>query len=509
MRRLRAAAGPARENRGAGSQRCPGRRTQRRGRAVGDGLLAQLRPPRLASALNTSSSAAGSLAAMEPGPPGGSRPAEPGRRLSGAPLATSASSRSAARAEPGRLSLAVAAVLPAGGSGERMGVPTPKQFCPILDRPLISYTLQALERVCWIKDIVVVVTRENMEAMRSIIRKYQHKHISLVEAGVTRHRSIFNGLNALAQDQPDCKLCKPEVVIIHDAVRPFVEEDVLLKVVIAAKAHGAAGAIRPLVSTVISPSADGCLDHSLERARYRASEMPQAFLFDVIYKAYQQCSDYDLEFGTECLHLALKYCDTKAKLVEGSPDLWKVTYKRDLYTAESIIKERISQELCVVMDTKEEKEPISYLLEALRNELNHVKVTCGALGYAGRDTQHILEQCYSFACVNFMTSDFHKTKKLLSMLEESDLSILYPVVVVSVHFFDFKLVPLSQRMENLMWIREFAKEVKKRNILLCGLLISYSQDEQKLQETLTQGAIIIAALIRERSLGFVGQLLVA
>lgn len=50
----------------------------------------------------------------------------------------------------------------------------------------------------------------------------------------------------------------------------------------------AAGAIRPLVSTVISPSADGCLDHSLERARHRASEMPQAFLFDVIYEAYQQ-----------------------------------------------------------------------------------------------------------------------------------------------------------------------------------------------------------------------------
>lgn len=50
----------------------------------------------------------------------------------------------------------------------------------------------------------------------------------------------------------------------------------------------AAGAVRPLVSTVISPSADGRLDHSLERARHRASEMPQAFLFDVIYEAYQQ-----------------------------------------------------------------------------------------------------------------------------------------------------------------------------------------------------------------------------
>ncbi|XP_021566957.1 isoprenoid synthase domain-containing protein isoform X2 [Carlito syrichta] len=390
---------------------------------------------------------------MEPGPPGGGRPHEPGPFLSGprgADLAAPASSLSV-----------VAAVLPAGGCGERMGVPTPKQFCPILERPLISYTLQALERVCWIKDIVVAVTGENIEAMKSIIQKYQHKRISVVEAGMTRHRSIFNGLKALAEEQPNLQLSKPEVVIIHDAVRPFVEEDVLLKVVTAAKEHG--------------------------------------------------CSDYDLEFGTECLQLALKYCHTKAKLVEGSPDLWKVTYKRDLYAAESIIKERISQVICIVMDTKENKEHVGHLLEeVLKSELNHVKITPGTLCHAGKGLQQIiLEQCYNFVCVNVMSSDFQETQKLLSLLEESNLSILYPVVVVSVHFFDFKLVPLSQKMENLMWIREFAKEVKKRNILLYGLLICYSQDEQKLQESLRQGTIIIAALIKERNSGLVGQLLVA
>ncbi|XP_055128505.1 D-ribitol-5-phosphate cytidylyltransferase isoform X1 [Symphalangus syndactylus] len=451
---------------------------------------------------------------MEPGPPGSSRPAEPGPCLSGqrgADHSASASLRSAARTEPGRHPLAVAAVLPAGGCGERMGVPTPKQFCPILERPLISYTLQALERVCWIKDIVVAVTGENMEVMKSIIQKYQHKRISLVEAGVTRHRSIFNGLKALAEDQLNSKLSKPEVVIIHDAVRPFVEEDVLLKVVTAAKEHGAAGAIRPLVSTVISPSADGCLDYSLERARHRASEMPQAFLFDVIYEAYQQCTDYDLEFGTECLQLTLKYCCTKAKLVEGSPDLWKVTYKRDLYATESIIKERISQEICVVMDTKEDNKHVGHLLEeVLKSELNHVKVTSEALCHAGRHLQQIiLDQCYNFVCVNVTTSDFQETQKLLSMLEESNRSILYPVVVVSVHFLDFKLVPPSQKMENLMQIREFAKEVKERNILLHGLLIPYPQDDQKLQESLRQGAIIIASLIKERNSGLIGQLLIA
>lgn len=93
-------------------------------------------------------------------------------------------------------------------------------------------------RVCWIKDIVVAVTGENMDAMKDLIQRYQHKRISLVEAGVTRHRSIFNGLKALAEGQRDAQLSRPEVVIIHDAVRPFVEEDILLKVVTAAKEHG-------------------------------------------------------------------------------------------------------------------------------------------------------------------------------------------------------------------------------------------------------------------------------
>ncbi|XP_036285174.1 D-ribitol-5-phosphate cytidylyltransferase isoform X3 [Pipistrellus kuhlii] len=386
---------------------------------------------------------------MDPGPAGAAGPAEPGPGVRGAGPAAPASS------------LAVAAVLPAGGSGERMGVPTPKQFCRVLERPLISYTLQALERVCWIKDIVVSVTRENMEVMKDIIQKYQHERVSLVEAGVTRHRSIFNGLKALAEDQPDSKLSKPEVVIIHDAVRPFVEEDMLLKVATAAKEHG--------------------------------------------------CSDYDLEFGTECLQLALKYCHVKAKLVEGSPDLWKVTYKRDLYAAESIIKERISQHICIVMDTKEDEEHVGHHLEEmLKNELNHVKVTSGPLCHAGRDLQQIiLEQCYSFVCVNVMTSEFEETKKLVNMLKESHLSVLYPVIVISVHFLDYKSVHFDHKMENLMQIRELAKEVKERNILLCGLLIYYPQDERKLQDSLRQGATVITTLIKERNSAFIGQLLVA
>lgn len=447
---------------------------------------------------------------MESGPC--SRPAEPRHCVSGragAGLAFPAFPLSAAGAEPGSRIGTVAAVLPAGGCGERMGVRTPKQFCRVLERPLISYTLQAMERVCWIKDIVVTVTGENMEAMRSIIQRYGHKRISLAEAGATRHRSIFNGLKALAEDQPGCELTRPEVVIIHDAVRPFVEEDILLRVVLAAKEHGAAGAIRPLVSTVVSPSADGHLDHSLDRAKHRASEMPQAFHFDVIYEAYQKCSDFDLEFGTECLQLALKYCHRKAKLVEGTPDLWKVTYKQDLCAAEAMIKEKISQEICVVVNTKDEESVGHLLEEVLRNELNCIKVTSTVLDRTSGDIENFIDQCYSFICVNVVSSESQETRKLLSILEESSLPLLYPVVVVLVHCFDFTVVPLAQKMENLVWIRELAKEAKGRNVLLSGVLLNHSQDEQKLQESLVQSAAIIAALVKERNSALVGQLLVA
>ncbi|XP_052656884.1 D-ribitol-5-phosphate cytidylyltransferase isoform X3 [Harpia harpyja] len=374
----------------------------------------------------------------------------------------------------------VAAVLPAGGSGERLGGATPKQFCAVQGRPLVSYTVRAMERISWIADIIVVVSPENIEIMKSIIERYGHKRVTIVKGGITRHRSIFNGLKVFAENEfSNHLLQKPEVVIIHDAVRPFVEEDILSKVVMAAKEHGAAGAIRPLVSTVIASAADGCLDHSLERARYRASEMPQAFLFDIIYEAYRQCTDYDLDYGTECLHLALKYCKTNAKLVEGTADLWKVTYKRDLYAAESIIKDNLSQEVCVITDVREAVAQVGFLLhECLKSQIKGKK-------YAIQETQ-----------------------QLVDMLEKSNIPLLYPVVLILVHLDISENISFSIGMEELTRIKKFAREVKKKNILVYGLLIQY-KDHLLLQETVNSAAALIMALIKDRNPELIGQLLVA
>lgn len=81
------------------------------------------------------------------------------------------------------------------------------------------------------------------------------------------------------------------MVILHDAVRPFVDEQTLRSVTMAANNNGAAGMIRPLSSTVVAQSCDGFLDHSLDRSKFRASEMPQAFKYEVIQKAYMKCTE--------------------------------------------------------------------------------------------------------------------------------------------------------------------------------------------------------------------------
>lgn len=405
----------------------------------------------------------------------------------------------------------VAAVLPASGCGERMGSTTPKQFCPLLQRPLISLTLEAFESVHWITEVVVVVSQQNFELMNSVIDRYSHSRATVVVGGLTRHQSIFNGLKALVENRPHQSwLEKPEVVIIHDAVRPFVEEDILYRVANAANEHGAAGAIRPLISTVVATNPEGYLDHSLERSKYRASEMPQAFTFDVIYRAYEQCTDYDLEHGTECLHLALQYCGISAKLIDGPPDLWKVTYKRDLYAAESIIKESLSKSVCIIAGMQEGQIQLGILLQEDLQLVMKVDLLKWSLSKESSCVQAITsKQHYNFIYINVNSFKMHQEiVQLIEAVENVKLSALYPVVVTVVHLNNMEASSFNVGMDDFTRIKQLAKEASRKNILIYSLLINSTQSTDKIHESVKQGASIIESLIKQRSPALIGQLLV-
>lgn len=92
-------------------------------------------------------------------------------------------------------------------------------------------------RVPWVQVIVVVVAKENMDLMMDIVQRFQHGKVRVVPGGSTRHRSICNGVMALSEEAGPAA-DRATVVIIHDAVRPFVEEDLLQEIAMAAKEQG-------------------------------------------------------------------------------------------------------------------------------------------------------------------------------------------------------------------------------------------------------------------------------
>ncbi|XP_004078457.1 D-ribitol-5-phosphate cytidylyltransferase [Oryzias latipes] len=429
---------------------------------------------------------------------GPGRPANPGVFLDGR-----AGKGDTCSGEPS-IDFPVSVVLPAGGTGERTGLHTPKQFCSLLGRPLISYTIQAFERVSWIQHIVVVVAKESMGLMADIIQRFQHHKVLVVSGGSTRHRSICNGVLALDEEgtAPD----RPRVVIIHDAVRPFVEEGFLREIAVAAKDHGAAGAIRPLVSTVIATTSEGFLDHSLERAKYRASEMPQGFTHHVIRQAYQRCTEADFEFGTECLHLALQYCGTNAKLIEGPPTLWKVTYKKDLAAAESVLKESLSESACMITGGRT---AAAALAEAFQKAAGALHMGLDPIPDVTAENSRYLLKESNFIQVSINGHCLSEVEALIKALEEANPAALHPLVIIWMRVLTEDEASDSSTAAPTSALLDMASTAKLHQILLYGIQFLQSKDSERWQRSVTRAAEITRTLIRERSPALVGQLLQA
>ncbi|GLH12286.1 Isoprenoid synthase domain-containing protein [Gryllus bimaculatus] len=237
----------------------------------------------------------------------------------------------------------VGVILPAAGTGDRLGGPTPKQYCKIMGRPLFLYALQEFLAVPWVKKIALVVDNPDHACRFLEETCFDKDKLIVVQGEHTRHRSIRAGVQEILKN--DLNL---QVLVVHDAVRPFVPMGFLEELVLSANEHGAAGAIRPLVSTVVKQDENGFLQKCLDRSEYVASETPQAFQSNVLSKAFSHCSEEELEKGTECLQLALAYAGVSARLITGPSDLWKVTYKKDLYAATCCIRGRLCGRLSFV-----------------------------------------------------------------------------------------------------------------------------------------------------------------
>jgi 2-C-methyl-D-erythritol 4-phosphate cytidylyltransferase len=217
--------------------------------------------------------------------------------------------------------VSVWAILAAAGGGERLGADRPKAFVRLGDQPLLGESLRRLDDSDWI-DAIVVAAPPGWEEPAILLAEELgcSKAGICITGGDTRAESVQRSLAEVPADAA--------VVIVHDAARPFVTEDVIARV-LGALNEGWDGAVPglPLADTIKRVEGDRVVE-TLERDSLAAVQTPQAFLADVLRRAYAG----DVSRATDCASLVEAH-GGRVKVVEGDPRLAKITSAEDLERA--------------------------------------------------------------------------------------------------------------------------------------------------------------------------------
>lgn len=230
-------------------------------------------------------------------------------------------------------------IIPAAGLGTRMGGLTAgakparvtaasKQFAEVGGTPILIHTLRKFEDVSEISEIVLALRADDAAFHARLQKEGLRKKITLVEGGENRQQSVANGLAKIAA-APD------DLVLVHDAVRPFVDAEIIGSVILAAARHGAAIAGLPAVDTVkqVDRTADGAIVVStIPRARVVLAQTPQGFRYDVLKKAFDEAQS-DGFHGTDEASL-VERTGHEVAVVMGSAQNIKITTPADLELAE-------------------------------------------------------------------------------------------------------------------------------------------------------------------------------
>jgi 2-C-methyl-D-erythritol 4-phosphate cytidylyltransferase len=239
----------------------------------------------------------------------------------------------------------VVAIIPAAGLGTRMASapsakgkkPTAsKQFAELAGTPILIHTLRKFATSPEVAELYLALRVNEMEGFRALLEKeaknLETKKIQTVEGGEHRQQSVANALQAISAATDD-------IVLVHDAVRPFVTKEIIHDVIQAAQKYGAAIAGIPAVDTVkqVERTAEGALiTATLPRERVVMAQTPQGFRYDVLKKAFDEAIA-DGFLGTDEASL-VERSGHEVAVVMGSPRNIKITTPADMELAEFYLK---------------------------------------------------------------------------------------------------------------------------------------------------------------------------
>lgn len=213
------------------------------------------------------------------------------------------------------------AIIVAGGKGLRMGANLPKQFIPVAGKPILMRTIERFYQTVPAVRLIVVLPAEQMTYWHELIAQHAfsvpHR---LVEGGIERFHSVKNGLSVIEEDG---------LVAIHDGVRPFVAERVIVEAYQQAALYGnAVAAVLPKDSIRWLENAH--TNKALDRNKCRLIQTPQTFRIKLIQTAFQQ--PYQPHFTDDAS--VLEATGETIHLIEGNYENIKITTMDDLQIAE-------------------------------------------------------------------------------------------------------------------------------------------------------------------------------
>ena len=220
-------------------------------------------------------------------------------------------------------------IIPAAGSGVRMGTELAKPFIEIAGKAILNHTIEKFINIHGLKQVIIVASTQNVPVVRDLISDYTHTdvHILVVEGGKERQDSIYNALQEIDNDI--------ELVMVHDAVRPFVKSSEVLRCIESAVEYGAAVLAIPVRDTIKSVGAENFVEVTPDRSKLWQVQTPQVFKRELLINAYEQAMKEGFA-GTDDSSLVEAF-GGKVKVVEGEMSNFKITYPIDLKMAEQII----------------------------------------------------------------------------------------------------------------------------------------------------------------------------
>ena len=209
----------------------------------------------------------------------------------------------------------VCALVPNGGSGARMKTTIPKQYLELNNKPVLIHTLNILDKAECINEIILISDKKYIEKSHSLIKKYNIRKVSrIVCGGKTRQESVYNGLMSIKNI--------PDIILIHDAVRPFITQELIDESIKTAHKYGAAVIGLPLFDT-IKLVKDNCIEKTVDRTNLWRVQTPQTFRYSLIKTAYQKANKNKFS-GTDDASL-VEELNHPVRIVPGSEGNIKLT----------------------------------------------------------------------------------------------------------------------------------------------------------------------------------------